>query len=65
MNARPAKKPADKRKHQLKLYANDKEREEIVAIAIAHGYNEYDLSEYLRRVALGYLYPERSKAGLE
>jgi hypothetical protein len=65
MSARPVKCAEDKRTNAVRLYLSDKEKEELLRIASSHGYNGYDLSEYLRRVSLGYLAVDRQKAGLD
>ncbi len=64
MSARPTKKPEEKRSITLKLYVNPLENSEIMKLAAFHGYGEYELSEYLRRVALGHLHAKRKEAGL-
>jgi hypothetical protein len=54
--ARPAKLDEERRKKYMSFRANDREIAEIKALA---EYYHFDVAEYLRRTALGYLNAER------
>lgn len=65
MNAKPKSQPDQIRSIPVKFYVTPKEKEELVRIAESEGYGSNGMSEFIRRVTLGYLIVDREKAGLE
>lgn len=59
MNARPKTKDEDKRSQRINFMVSVKEKKEIETLAKLSGYPF--ISDYIRRVALGYEHGDRSK----
>ena len=59
MNPRPKKAEEKKLTARFEVKYTEKEREEIIALSEAHGYNQY--STFIRHASLGHIQVDRSK----